>query len=132
MPITPEAFNFHSASVNSQITSNKFIGGGMYELINSGFGAPDMEVTDSADAMIIKGTEVTLLRFEGLPPNTVCAEIKYVYHLEGTPSMNLNTVLVTATEPVVMADPLKVERIRSKAIINDAIRVLPSIVSTGI
>lgn len=104
----------------------------MYELINAGIGAPDMEVTDSADSMVIKGTEVTLLRFEGLPPNTVCSEIKYVYHLEGTPSMNLNTVLVTATEPVVMADPLKVERIRSKAIINDAIKVLPSIVSTGI
>jgi len=104
----------------------------MYEYINAGPGIPDMEATDSADAMIIKGTEVTLLRFEGLPQDTVCAEIKYVYHLEGTPSMNLNTVLVTATEPVVMADPLKVERIRSKAIINDAIKVIPSIVSTGI
>lgn len=90
-----------------------------------------MVATDSADAMVIKGTELTLLRFEGLPPDTVSAEIKFIYHIEGTPSMNLNTVLVSASEPVIVADPVVVERTRSKALLDDAIKVLPSIVTSG-
>lgn len=137
MPITPEALNFHSAKRLEPISSNLgqpsyFLGGGVYEHIDSGTGAVDMVANDSADSMIIKGTELTLLRFEGLPPNTVSAEIKYIYHIEGTPSMNLNTVLVSASEPVVMTDPVVVERTRSKAILGDAIKIIPSIVTSGL
>jgi hypothetical protein len=132
MPITPEALNFHSAKRLEPISSNYYLGGGIYEVIDGGAGKVDMVVNDSADSMIIKGTELTLLRFEGLPPNSASAEIKYIFHIEGTPSMNLNTVLVSASEPVVMTDPVVVERTRSKAILGDAIRVLPSIVSSGL
>lgn len=46
-----------------------------------------MEDLDSADADVVKGLEAVLLRFEGLPVSTICVEIKYVFHLEGTPSM---------------------------------------------
>lgn len=129
MPITPEAFNFHSCRVLSNINSNIRIGGGLYEFI--GTGAVDMNPLDSADSAVIKGLECLMIRFEGLPPNTVSAEIKYVFHFEGTPSMNLNTVLTSAQEPIVMADPVKLERVRSKAILDDAIRLIPSYITTG-
>lgn len=69
---------------------------------------------DAEDSLVIKGTEITLLRFEGLPADTSSAvEIKYVFHFEGTPAMNFNTVLTSATEPIVAMDPSKVEKVRS-------------------
>lgn len=41
------------------------------------------------------GRDVILLNFTGCPPNTTVAEIKYVYHYEGTPAMTGSAGVVT-------------------------------------
>lgn len=82
---------------------------------------------DASDSLFIKGSEVVLLRFEGLPSSyTNAVEIKYIFHFEGTPAMNFDTVLTSATEPVVVMNPLRVEEVRSKSIVEDGIKIVPS------
>lgn len=47
-----------------------------------------------------------MLRFEGMPSSYANAvEIKYIFHFEGTPAMNFDTVLTSATEPIVAMNP---------------------------
>lgn len=95
MPITPEAFNFHTCRILEPLSVGPLVfhmGAEEFD-IN---GVVDTEPIDSADSGEIKGLEGVLLRFEGLPLSTTCVEIKYVFHFEGTPSMNLNTILTSA------------------------------------
>ncbi len=130
MPITPEAFNFHAAGpITSVNTFSDNIDGAIYDLNTPPLA---MSTTDSQDGTVVKGHEATLLRFEGLPANTVCLEIKYIHHYEGTPAINFNTILIPADEEIKLADPVQVERVRKNAILNDLIRVIPSYVQTGI
>jgi len=82
--------------------------------------------SDLQDSLVVKGTEIALLRFEGLPINTVCAEIKYIFHLEGTASINLDTVLTSATEPIVSFNLNAVDKIRSDVGLMDSIRIVPT------
>jgi len=53
-----------------------------------------------------------LLRFEGLPASTVSAEIKFIYHFEGTPSILDNTVLISATPPAIVGSMASLEGVR--------------------
>lgn len=133
LPITPEAYNFHCTNGLSSLTvgvDQIWIDGQTYS------GLPGVDPTDQTfntlDSLNLKGTEAVLLRFEGLPGNTSSAvEIKYIYHFEGTPAVTINTVLTSATQPIVAMDMQKVERVRSSSIINDAIRILPAYLTTG-
>lgn len=73
-----------------------------------------------------------MLRFEGMPSSYANAvEIKYIFHFEGTPAMNFDTVLTSATEPIVAMNPQRVEEVRSKSIVEDEIRVVPSFTMDG-
>jgi len=130
MPITPEAFNFHTSRQLDILTiglTQYVLGGEEYD-VN---GVVDVEPKDSADSGEIKGLEGVLLRFEGLPISTSSVEVKYVFHLEGTPSMSLNTVLTSAQEPVSVSDPVKFERLRSRTVMEDVIKILPAYAISG-
>lgn len=96
MPITPEALNFHTSRPIQAITSSGYTID--TQKIGLGPTAPGIivQTSDGEDSTIVKGTEATLLRFEGLPVNTTSFEIKYIFHFEGTPAINLNTVLTSA------------------------------------
>lgn len=131
MPITPEAFNFHTCRTLNPICisgANFVLGMEEYD-VN---GVVDGEINDASDSGEIKGLEGVLLRFEGLPLSTISVEIKYVYHFEGTPSMNLNTILTSAQEPISISDPVKFERVRSRTVMEDVIKILPAYAVSGI
>lgn len=52
-------------------------------------------VSAETSNMHVNGRDIILLNFVGCPPNMTIAEIKYVYHYEGTPSMSGTAGIVT-------------------------------------
>lgn len=101
--MSPEAYNFHTTGKILSLTGNT---GALFIDGQSHWSTSERMVDDADDSLIIKGSEVVMLRFEGIPSSfTNAVEIKYIFHFEGTPAMNFDTVLTSATEPVVAMNP---------------------------
>lgn len=88
-PSSASCTNFKSTLSNNSWAPGFVVGEMIYQ-IPSG---PLKEAEPSN--MHINGRDVILLNFVGCPANTTIAEIKYVYHFEGTPSMNGTAGIVT-------------------------------------
>lgn len=65
------------------------------------------------ESLHTKGHEALLLRFEGLPAETLSVEIKFIFHLEGTPNISTTTVLMPAVPKPIIGDPVNLERARA-------------------
>jgi hypothetical protein len=93
-PITPQAFQFHSTNLVTAVSST---GKSATEI----FTVNDVPTYyDNEEVVNYEGMNMLLLRFEGLPANTVVAEIDFIFHLEGAPSYVAgNGTLVAAAPP---------------------------------
>jgi hypothetical protein len=133
LPISPEAHNFHPTDIAT------FIGltgtGQQYIDIETGFNQStggSINYFDYSETNVIKGHECVLLRGEGLPYSVPCFEIKYIFHIEGTPVIDSGSVLVPAQEKVSIADPVRFERLKADIINRDSIDIISSVLKTGI
>lgn len=103
LPITPEAWNFHPTRNNVILDGLNLQVDGSLSSNLAGLN-PDVTTwreSSLAESLVTKGHEALLIRIEGVPINTECLEIKYVYHLEGTPAIVDSTVLLPATPPLI-------------------------------
>jgi len=85
-PLSPDAFNFHSAqNYVATNTTQDLVGGAAFTV---GTGVIASGSADNANLTECAGWDCVLINANGLPASTNnCFEIKYIYHFEGTPSL---------------------------------------------
>lgn len=84
LPVDPRAFWFKPTTAAASFTTGTndaiMLGGAVGQATVSLGGTPLDSFTNTTN-----GFEAILIRFDGFPASTEAIEIKYVYHLEGTP-----------------------------------------------
>jgi hypothetical protein len=133
LPISPEAHNFHPTDQATFLGTNSS-GNNIYIGTDNTFNQTNGVLNnffDYSETNVVKGHEAVLFRGEGMPYNIPVFEIKYIFHIEGTPVIDAGSVLVPAQEKVSIADPVKFERVKASLINNDTIDVVSSILKAG-
>jgi hypothetical protein len=100
-PVTANSFEFKSTVNDSSVG---FLGTNVFSDQPATGAASGTSIAALGDSYASKqptGFDCILLRFEGLPANTICADIRYVYHFEGTPAI---TNSVGSIVPAAKAD----------------------------
>jgi len=101
-PVSPNAFEFKSASGQAIAAAGTIVT--TAAAVATGTGVVYSSSADSWASAAPTGFDCILLRFEGLPANSVVADLKYILHFEGTPKVSGgagNLVPATEHEPVV-------------------------------
>jgi len=87
-PITADSAFFRSTNNVTQASS--FAGSALVQGYATNLNASTGAVGSAGDTFASTeptGYDCILLRFEGLPPSTVCADLQYILHYEGTPAL---------------------------------------------
>lgn len=100
-PITNSSTDFHNTQLTSALSATQDL---TQNSLEATAGAPTG--TEDTDAWCDwRGYEAFFIRFEGLPASaTVCAEIEYIYHFEGTPATQTTGTLMSGNSPAPHVD----------------------------
>lgn len=130
LPITPTALEFKSTGSAPLLSDVTALNGEV--LSRSGANTLSAGYDDGMDAQIIKGSEAIIVNCSNLPLSKTCLNIKIVMHLEGIKSLATSTLLVPPMEKPVQIPPISFEKILTKVVNSDSIKLLPSYIGEGV
>jgi hypothetical protein len=126
------AYDFHQTGSNAAENATVDLAGGL--AVTGSSGVPVTGIDSLTDETAI-GWDAVLIRFEGLPASTTgVAEIKYIQHYEGSPSVSASTsgtILApsSSTEPHV--DPIGLLNVTQKLSVEPSISLVSKIVGAA-
>jgi hypothetical protein len=127
-PTSPEAFRFHGSQTRDSVNATVNLGAGSIVTASTGV---VIDTYDNSSNMEVEGFDCILLLFNGLPATTASVvEIKYIYHLEGSPLQSTSAgALAPAAKAVSHVNPLGHAQVLSKVLNNPTIKLAAKAIS---
>jgi len=126
-PVSPRGFDIRN-------TKNiNVIGQTAYADVRQVVGSAATTVADNIGTLEPYGWDCILLKFEGLPASTVCADLKYILHFEGTPALDVTSGgLVADADNVPHVNVLGFYNVLDSVLASPSIKMIGSALASGI